>query len=137
MLESLLNTKLKVMWKIIFLVYIAAILFLCFGRFDSMEDIPRFILGVPSDKVVHFTMFIPFTFFVGLAFFFKYIGKSKYIPVFIMAGMVMGFLFAITTEVGQHYIPYREADPFDFIADALGIIFGGCLVFLIDHIRTK
>ncbi len=137
MLERILNTKLKAIWKLVFLVYIALILFLCFGQFDSMEDVPRFILGIPSDKVVHFLMFTPFTFFVGLAFFFKYIGKSKYIPVFIMTGMVMGFLFAITTEVGQHYIPYREADPFDFIADATGIIFGGCLVFLIDHFRTK
>ena len=40
--------------RLLFFAYLAAVLFLCFGRFESTPDVPRSILGIPADKLVHF-----------------------------------------------------------------------------------
>ena len=54
--------------RILFAVYLAAVLVLCFGKFPSSEDVPKYLWGIPTDKIVHFLMFLPFPVLAYLAF---------------------------------------------------------------------
>ena len=44
---------------LLFAVYLAAVAYLCFLRPDSIPTLPQFIYGIPTDKVIHFFMFLP------------------------------------------------------------------------------
>ena len=46
-------------WAIAFLLYIAALAWLCFGSFTPGPDVPREWMGLQLDKCVHFLMFMP------------------------------------------------------------------------------
>ena len=50
----------KIAFQILFFLYLAGILFLCFWHFESLPDTPSALLGIPMDKLVHCAMFIPF-----------------------------------------------------------------------------
>ena len=40
----------KHLFRILFLLYLAGLLLLCFGKFDSVPSVPRSLLGIPTDK---------------------------------------------------------------------------------------
>lgn len=73
------------------------------------------ILGNYLDKVVHFVVF----FFLSINICFKFQKNEKLIEV-----MFWGILFGLLTEVIQQFIPGRNMDHYDGIADSLGIIIG-------------
>ena len=54
--------------RIVFLLYLAAVLYLCFGNFSDMSSVAKHFLGIESDKVVHFLMFLPFPVLFYMAF---------------------------------------------------------------------
>ena len=54
------SQKQKIAFRILFFLYIAAVLYLCFGRFDNAPSIELNLWGIPTDKIVHFLMFFPF-----------------------------------------------------------------------------
>ena len=43
--------------RLLFILYIAGVLYLCFGHFDNTPSVPLTLWGIPTDKVVHFAMF--------------------------------------------------------------------------------
>ena len=47
-------------FQIIMIIYIAAVGFLCFSNFHQMPSVPKSVLGIEMDKIVHFFMFFPF-----------------------------------------------------------------------------
>ncbi len=67
------------------------------------------------DKVIHFIIF----FFLSLNISYKYFDTKK---LFILLGL--GILLGWLTEIIQQYIPGRNYDNYDIVADSLGIIFG-------------
>ncbi|MCR5003429.1 MAG: VanZ family protein [Bacteroidales bacterium] len=133
MVEHIIDSKYRITWKIIFTVYFFLVIYLCFGKFDSIEEIPRTILGIPSDKFAHALMFLPFPFLFGLAFLNKYIGKIRFSLILVIAGVLAGVAFAIGTELGQMQIDYRTGDPLDFVADTTGIIIGSIITLILYH----
>ena len=46
--------------RVLFAMYLVAVAVLCFGKFDSSQDVPKSLWGIPTDKVVHFLMFFRF-----------------------------------------------------------------------------
>ena len=80
-----------------------------------LPDIPRI------DKILHFGAY--FIYGLSLQVFFialyhkKEITKRRYIT-FIIA---IGFLFAISDEIHQYFVPGRSADIFDLLVDWCGI----------------
>ena len=130
------NSK-KLILRILFFVYIAAVLFLCFGHFDSTPDVPRSFLGIPTDKLVHFCMFFPFPILAFLAFD-KYTETPK--STFLFSGItwILGLLLAFGTEWGQaHLTTYRSGDPLDLTADAISITLSTILVIIWDLSKQK
>ena len=127
----------KILFRILFFLYIAGVLFLCFGHFDTAPDIPTSFLGIPMDKVVHFTMFFPFPILAFLAFD-KYTETPR--ATFLFSGItwVLGMLLALGTEWGQaHLTTWRSGDPLDLAADALALTLGTLLVIIWDLSKQK
>ena len=120
--------------RILFAVYLAAVAFLCFGRFSSSQDVPTDLWGIPTDKVVHFLMFFPFPALAYLAFD-RYKGNRS--SSFLWAGVAFlaGCAYAAVTELIQSRLSYRSGDPFDFQADFLAL--AACSVFILIIILLK
>lgn len=123
--------KLRVWAKAVFFVYLALVIFLCFWNFRDLPDAPRTLFGIPLDKFVHFSMFLPFPILAYLGF-----GRRtetvwqsvRAVALFFGAGM----LLALLTEFGQSLTGYRSGDPLDLTADALGLAVGSLAVLVKD-----
>ena len=122
----------------LFLVYIAAVLFLCLANFsDNTMELPKSFLGIPMDKLVHFLMFFayPATGWLMLTYNKTLRMRQGFIfPVLLITGL----LFAAFTEAAQGYLTsYREADNMDFVADAIGIFSSTLLIWALQKPLKK
>ena len=126
-------TRRQLIWaRILFGVYLLVVAWLCFGKFSSSHDVSWSILGIPSDKIVHFCMFLPFPFLAYLAFD-RYTDRFWSSLLWTFVSFVAGALVAAGTEIGQARLTtYRSGDPNDFKADLLALTVGSVIVFLID-----
>ena len=118
--------------RILVALYLIAVAVLCFGKFDSSQDVPADLWGLPMDKVVHFLMFFPFPFLAYLAFD-RYTERWGTSVLWTMAAFLAGCLFAAGTEIVQaRFLPYRAGDFTDFEADLLALTLGSALVLYLD-----
>lgn len=122
-------------FRIILLVYILAVAFLCFNNFSGVQhDIPLMILGIPTDKIVHFCMFFPFPILAWYSIdrvpegMVESIGK-------IISFAAYGCLFAGLTEIIQGMMPYRSEDINDFYADMLAIGISSLVILFTNPIK--
>ncbi|MCQ2174574.1 MAG: VanZ family protein [Bacteroidales bacterium] len=117
--------------RILFLLYIAAVVWICIYHFRDLSRFPRIIWGIHSDKLVHFALFFPFPILAYLSY-----DKTKYNTgssvLFIIATFILGFTVAGATEYIQRFLPYRTADYTDMRADILSIGISCLLVFIAD-----
>lgn len=118
------------LFRLLTLLYLAAVAVLCFAKFSSLSSVPGSFLGIPTDKIVHFLMFLPFPVLALLSFELKkpHLLKLVLIVVFLF---IMGCLIAWATEYVQGLLPYRDMDPVDFRADRLGLLCGSVISFLL------
>lgn len=123
-------------WKIAAVLYLAAVAFLCFGHFSSDPSIPKDLFGIPIDKVVHFSMFLPFP-VIGVYAFHTSRGRFWRFILFISLTYLLGMILAFGTEYLQGLTAYRSSDPADFIADSLGLAAGTLIVIILKSIRLK
>lgn len=118
-------------FRLLLLVYIVAVAYLCFANFDKTPDIQKFIFGIPTDKLVHFCMFFPFP----IIFFFASDKRSssmiKAMSSFVLA-CSYGCIFAGITEIVQAMLPYRTEDLADFGADCLAICSSALFTYIAD-----
>ncbi len=129
--------SLKKIFQLGFILYLLAVLYLCFGKFENTPDIPWSFLGIPSDKLVHFCMFFPFPILAFLAFD-RFTDTPK--STFLFSGItwVLGLVLAFATEWGQaHLTDYRSGDPWDLLADVLAITLSTILVIFWDLSKQK
>lgn len=120
--------------RVLFAMYLVAVAVLCFGKFDSSQDVPKSLWGIPTDKVVHFLMFFPLPALAYLAFD-RYKGNRS--SSFLWAGVAFlaGCAYAAGTELIQSRLSYRSGDPVDFQADFLAL--AACSVFILIIILLK
>ena len=127
----------KETWKVVFLIYLAAVLYCCFGRFDDIPKPPVSFLGIPLDKIVHFTLFFPFPFLAWLAFD-RFSVKPWQSILFVSITLTAGLLLAAATEAGQGLTAYRTGDIHDFAADAIALAVSSLIVLFLDiHKQEK
>lgn len=128
--------KRKLFARMVFLLYFAAVLYLCFGEFSSLASVPGSFLGIKSDKIVHFLMFLPFPILFYMAFGWR---TSRPWHSFLLAlGILsLGTLIAAGTEFVQDLIPYRASDAMDLLADFLALCLSSVITFFIDLNKTK
>ena len=116
--------------RILFGLYIVAVAVLCFGKFDSTQDVPKDLWGIPTDKIVHFLMFFPFPLLACLASG-GYRGERWQATFRTVIAFLAGCAFAAATEWIQTWLSYRSGDPVDFGADALAILLSSIIVLFI------
>ena len=122
----------NILFRILLVAYLAAIAYLCLGKFDNISHVPGTIFGIRTDKVVHFLMFFPFPF---LAFFsFDQITRKPWHSLlFSIVIFGIGCFIAATTEVMQALLTsYRTGDIADFRADTLSMAISSVLVLILD-----
>ena len=118
--------------RILSVLYLAAVIWLCFGQFDSVPDVPRSLWGIPMDKVVHFLMFLPFPVLGTLAC----ENRSWWRPLSLMT--VLANLIAFSFEHLQSRLTtHRVTDPSDLNANLLGITLGLLIAIVIGLISKK
>ena len=127
----------KILFRILFLLYLTGVLYLCFGRFDNAPSVEWSLFGIPTDKLVHFCMFFPFPILAFLAFD-RYTETVRQTLTFVGVTLAVGLLLAVGTEWGQaHFTDYRSADPWDFVADTSALVVSSILVSIWDIRKQK
>lgn len=83
---------------------------------ENMPDIPHI------DKLLHFAAYAV----LAILFFrtFESLPVNSSLKVVMILGIISSALYGITDEIHQHYVPYRDADIWDGVADILGSIIG-------------
>ncbi|MBP5719732.1 MAG: VanZ family protein [Bacteroidales bacterium] len=129
-------TTKTILARILFFLYLAAIAFLCFMRVDRIPDMQQSLLGIPTDKIAHFLMFLPFPILAYLAY--DHLTNKVWSAIlFAVATFVIGSLLAYGTEFVQGRLPYRSMDMNDFKADAIALAISSVFVFIIDVTHLK
>ena len=124
-------------FRILMLLYIFAVGFLCFNNFkDIPDEIPKSLFGIPIDKVVHFCMFFPFPVLGFFSFDHRKWGTAQTIGNIISLA-AYGCVFAGLTELVQSVLPYRTQDIADFKADALAVCIASVFVLIFDLFVVK
>ena len=132
------TTPKTILARILFFLYLAVVAFLCFMHVDKLPDVQKFIFGIPTDKVAHFLMFLPFPILAYLAYD-HLTNKLSHAALFAFATLVLGALLAYGTEYIQGKLPYRSMDMNDFKADLLALVLSCIFVFIIDitHLKVR
>ncbi len=117
---------------VLFIVYLAAVLYLCFGHVSADDNLPVRIFGIPIDKCVHFCMFLPFPIFCTLAF----AGKKPWrtLSFSIMSGIVAATVIELLQGI---LTDYRATEIWDLVANLAAIVAGSLLVSLFLLARGK
>ena len=117
-------------YRVLLVLYLIAVCYLCFGNFSSIPKVSPSFLGIPTDKIVHFLMFLPFPLLVFQSF--SRDGWSRRRSLFATGFTFLGGLaLAGATEIGQSFTRHRSSDPLDFLADSTAIAVCSLIVLLI------
>lgn len=124
-------------FRLLFFLYLAAVLVLCFAHFEQTPAVEWTLLGIPSDKVVHFCLFFPFPILAFLAFD-RFTETKRSTLLFAGATFAIGCLMAFGTEWGQaHLTNYRSGEPTDLLADGIALFLSTLLVVFWDIRKQK
>lgn len=126
------SAKKKGAWRkvfiVLFVLYMGALIYLYFGKFPSFLKLPRTIMDIPSDKVGHFLMFLPYPF---LAHGSSFTGKRKWRDLLFVH--LSGIAIAFTFELLQSTLAsYRTTDPWDLVANIASITIATLILAVID-----
>jgi VanZ family protein len=116
----------------LFALYLSVLFFLSLYPFSSAPvDMSRYILGIRTDRIVHFIMFFPLPLFSGLVYELsklKLKGRlGKYILVFFIS-----LIIASLTEFLQSLTDFRDFDVLDLAANYLSVTSSSILLIPID-----
>lgn len=93
------------------------------SSYPSPENIPN----LPYiDKIIHFTVYA-----ILAILFFRALGTQRFkenITMVIMLSILSSCLCGLSDEVHQYFVPHRDADLMDFLADVGGSICGVCVI---------
>jgi len=126
------KTSSRIFRIVLFFAYVAVVAWLCFGTFKPSPDIPRKILGFPTDRVVHFLMFLPFPILGTLAFDFRSWWRPLAMSTFL--ANIVAFAFE---QLQSRITSVRITDPKDLNANFLGITLGLLIAILIGLLAKK
>ena len=127
----------KIAFRLLFFLYIAGVLYLCFSHFDNTPSVPLTLWGIPTDKLVHFAMFFPFPILSFLAFD-TFTHTVRETLLFVGVTLLVGLLIAVGTELGQaNLTDYRSGDPLDLVADTIGLSVSSLITAVWDIRKQK
>ena len=125
--------------RICFAAFLAALVYLCFHSFSSLPVVRADFFGIPTDKLVHFVMFLPFPLLMFLSMRVDTSSKARTF-LFIALSFILGCATGAATEFIQGITPSRTPDIKDFYADILGCLVSAsisCLIFIRNGKKRK
>ena len=126
------KTSYRIFRIVVFLVYVAVVAWLCFGKLSTIPHVPRKIWGIATDKIVHFLMFLPFPILGTIAFDFR----SWWRPLAFTT--LMANVIAFSFEKLQSIITsHRITDSADLNANFLGITVGLLIAIVIGLLAKR
>ncbi|MBR5100801.1 MAG: hypothetical protein IKX34_05815 [Bacteroidales bacterium] len=126
------NASSRIFKIVLFLAYVALVAWLCFGTFKPDSSVPRSILGIPTDKVVHFLMFLPFPILGTIALDFRSWWRT--LSMTTLLANIIAFCFE---QLQSRITTVRITDPADLNANFLGITLGLLIAILIGLLAKK
>lgn len=127
----------RIIARILFGVYLVAVAWLCFGKLDGSQKMPATLWGIPTDKIAHFLMFLPFPVLAFFAFD-RFTEKFRSSVLWTIVTFLAGCAYAAGTEYVQaRLLPYRTGDPADFKADLLALATSSVIVLILDLSKQK
>ncbi|MBO5815184.1 MAG: VanZ family protein [Bacteroidales bacterium] len=110
----------RYIWAVILCCYFAAVIFLCLARPQHIPAVQTMIWGIPTDKIAHFLMFLPYPVIAYIAF--RPSGERKWAHLLVLTAVfAVGIGMAIGTERLQGLADYRSYEIEDFYADVFGM----------------
>lgn len=100
--------------------YIALFYALLIFVASAIPHIPTPLGFKGGDKVVHFLEYGIFSLLLFLAFFNS--GKEYMKKNVFVFSIIIGMIYGLSDEIHQKFVPGRNCDMFDFLADGLGIL---------------
>ncbi len=128
--------RLYSIFRILLLLYVAGVAYLCFGNFDDLPEVRQTLFGLPMDKIVHFGMFFPSPLIGFFAVNKKWLSPGEAF-VSLLCICSAACIFAGLTEIVQGMLPYRSEDIRDFRADCLSIGICTVIVFILNLFHYK
>lgn len=112
-----------------------ALALICAVLLGLFLDLSSFTVPDGVDKVLHFSGFMFFTLLIaaGFATFFGRKNLNK----FLFFVLMMGGLLSAVSEKLQDYVPIRNCDPLDWLANVSGIAIAAFIVYAMSLYTTK
>ena len=124
--------NLHALWIVLFAIYMAGVAWLYFSSGEVSFELPKDLFGIPFDKAVHFSMFLPFPILFTLALDFRSWWRTLSISV------LLAIIIAFAFETLQSRITEtRVTDPADLNANILGIATGLLVMVVAGLIARK
>ncbi len=138
-------------------LYIIALVMVCFTNLNSTAETPDSwfgsltilvrkicalfmrhpeFYGIETDKIIHFILFLPYSFLVYYAFHTRR-GKFLGFVLFLILATIIGAMLGGVIELVQQQLGYRSCDILDFKADCYGILVSDVIIILIGAITKK
>lgn len=102
-------------------LYLAALAFLCFADPQSYPSTPLYLWNIPTDKIVHFIMFVPYPVLMFITVD-NHSGSLMKRLITLSLVLVSGAALALGTEIIQGTTEYRSFELWDLAADIAGIL---------------
>lgn len=119
-------------WIILFGVYLAIVAWICFSSGRTVPELPATLWGIPTDKCIHFLMFLPFPVLGTVAFEFK--SRWRALSVTTFTALVIAFAFEL---LQSRITEDRVSDPADLNANILGITAGLFIMIVAGLLRSR
>lgn len=108
---------------ILFLLYILTLLTLLVMPTNESIKLNKYFLGIRTDHFIHASLFLP------ILPYFRFKLVKKVTATVFLKYFSACILFAVFCEFLQLFVPYRQFDPTDIVANVIGVSLGG-LAFL-------
>ena len=119
--------KRRILFITAFLLYMAAVLYLCLAKPEDLPQTELYLFGIPLDKAAHFLMFLPFPILAYSTLWKRNRKAWTDIAIFIIV-LGIGVGLAFLTEHLQALTQYRSSDIKDIYADMAGLAAGSIIV---------
>ena len=120
---------------LLFALYLATVAYLCFLKPGSIPVLRQFIFGIPTDKIIHFMMFLPYPFLAYTSFRPDRKGICAHLIV-LAAILIVGAAMSMGVERLQ-IAAGRNYDIKDFYANIAGMAAGAAITTVFIFARHR